>query len=260
MGILENIFYLCIVYIVFNFIWGILVQLPKMVITKMNSNQNLDHAVKALRYLLLSTLTYSTCYTYIFDNSLASKMIILIYLSGGIILSLYLAGKLNKKQSLFKLASTVTSNLKFGKNNFSPSQLAYEKHIVGISIVIYAGCVGIPAFGEIMVKNPINLWFLETIDGIYSAPILKWFIGFAGVLFMISMFQRGIRTLQRLILKIKGEEEKEIQHPINKIVEEFQNMNSPIQGFKEDNKEVELEDDIYVDFEEMDEDHENEKK
>jgi hypothetical protein len=111
-----------------------------------------------------------------------------------------------------------------------------------------------------MVKNPINLWFLETIDGIYSAPILKWFIGFAGVLFMISMFQRGISTLQRLILKIKGEEEKEIQHPINKIVEEFQNMNTSNQAFKEDNKEVELEDDIYVDFEEMEEDHENEKK
>ena len=37
-------------------------------------------------------------------------------------------------------------------------------------------------------------------------------------------------------------------------------MNSPNQGFKEDHKEVELEDDIYVDFEEMDEDHENEKK
>ena len=261
MAVLENIFYLCIVYIVFNFIWGILVQLPKMILTRMKSNKTVDHSVKAIRYLLLSTLTYSTCYTYVFENTLSSSVVILIYLTGGIILSLYLAGKLNKKQSLFKLATNVTANLKFGKKNFSNSELTYEKHIVGISIVIFGACVGLPVFGEIMAMNPINVWFLNTIDGLYNAPLLKWLIGFSGIIFMFSMFQRAISTIQQLISRIKGEEqEQEKDNPLNKIMDEFQKMNPSSQSFNKEDQELDIDEDLYVDFEEMEEDQEKEKK
>jgi hypothetical protein len=261
MAVLENIFYLCIVYIVFNFIWGILVQLPKMILTKMKSNKTVDHSIKAIRYLLLSTLTYSTCYSYAFENTLSNGVVILIYITGGIILSLYLAGKLNKKQSLFKLATNITTSLKFGKKNFSSIQLSYEKHIVGISIVIFGACVGIPAFGEIMAMNPVNIWFLNTIDGLYNAPLLKWLIGFCGIIFMFSMFQRAISTIQQLILKLKGEEqEEEKDNPLNKIMDEFQKMNTTNQSFNKDDKELDIDEDMYVDFEEMKEDQEKEKK
>ena len=260
MGIIENIFYLCIVYILFNLIWGLIIILPKMALSGLSSNSSIDHAVKVIRYLIISTLTYSTCYNYTLNNSMSNTMIILVYISGGLFLSLYLVGKLNKRQSFFKLASSFTTNLKFGKNNFSIQQLTYEKHIAGISIVIFAACVGIPTFGDLMVKNPVNVWFLNTIDGIYKAPILKWIIGFAGTIFMLSMFQRGISTIQQLIGKISGEKpNNQNDNPLNKIMEEFQNMNNPNESFKQDNKEVDLEDDLYVDFEEMEDDEKKEK-
>jgi hypothetical protein len=139
--------------------------------------------------------------------------------------------------------------------------LSYEKHIVGISIVIFGACVGIPAFGEIMAMNPVNIWFLNTIDGLYNAPLLKWLIGFCGIIFMFSMFQRAISTIQQLILNLKGEEqEEEKDNPINKIMDEFQKMNTTNQSFNKDDKELDIDEDMYVDFEEMEEDQEKEKK
>lgn len=261
MLIIENIFYLSIVYIVFNFIWGLMVQLPKMMLTGMKSNITFDHTIKAIRYLLISTLTYSTCNDYIFNHSLSNQMVIMVYLSGGLILSLYLAGKLNKKQNIFKLATSVTANLKFGKKNLMQQQLTYESHIVGVSIVVFAACVGIPIVGEIMSRNPLNIWFLNTIDGLYKAPILKWIIGLAGIIFMLSMFQRAINTVQRIISKLKGEKpEENNDNPLNKMMNEFEKMNNSNNPFENKKEKVELDDDIYVDFEEMEEDQENEKK
>ena len=261
MGVIENIFYLSIVYIVFNIIWVLIVQLPKMIFKGASNNSTFDHVIKAIRYLLLSTLTYSTCYEYITDKSPNYQSIILIYLTGGIILSLYLAGKLNKKQSLFKMAATVTSNLKFGRKKSFQKQLNYEGHIVGVSIVIYAACVGIPIFGDFMIENPLNIWFLKTIDGLYNAPILKWIIGFAGTIFMFSMFQRGITTIQQLIGKIKGENPNDKNdNPLNKIMDEFEKMNpNSANSFEKEQKKVDIEDDLYVDFEEMEDDEKEEK-
>ncbi len=261
MGVIENIFYLSIVFIVFNIIWVLIVQLPKIIFTVGYNNLTLDYVVKSIRYLLLSTLTYSTCYKYIADKSLNNQYVILIYLTSGIMLSLYLAGKLNKKQSLFKLATNITTNLNFGRKKSFQKQLNYEGHIAGISIVIYAACVGIPIFGDFIIENPINIWFLKTIDGIYNAPILKWIIGFAGTIFMLSMFQRGINTVRRLVAKIIGEKPKnENDSPLNKIMDEFEKMNpNSTNPFKSEEKKVDIEDDLYVDFEEMEDDEKEEK-
>ena len=259
MVIFENIFYLSILYIVFNLIWSLIVQLPKIIITSGKNSSIINHAITSARYLLLSSLTYSTCYNYVFKNSLSDEMVVLIYLTGGIVLSLYLAGKLNKKQTFLRFASSVSTNLKFGKNNFIRNELIYEKHIVGISIVIFASCVGIPIFGEIMSKNLVNVWFLKTIDGIYNAPILKWFIGFAGIIFMFSMFQKAIFTIKRVISKFNGENNTEdSQNPLNDIMNEFEKMNNPNSKnpFNEKGNKVDIEDDIFVDFEELKEDDE----
>jgi len=259
MGIIEHIFYLCIVYIVFNLIWGIMVQLPKMALFGLSTNPTIDHIIKALRYLLISTLTYSTCNSYIQNHPVSSSMIIGIYLSGGVILSLYLAGKLNKKQSILKFAATITSNMKFNKNN-KIQQLNYESHIVGVSIVIFATCVGIPAIGQIMGENPLNLWFISTIEDIYQTPILKWILGLSGMIFLLSMFQRSIVTVQQLLLKISGKKTNNDSHdPLQNIMDEFEKMKTQNNPSQTTNKKVDIEDDLYVDFEELNDDEKEEK-
>ena len=258
MELVEHIFHLCIVYILFNMIWGLLVQLPKLLITGLSSNSTLDHSVKAIRYLLLSTLTYSS--TLLFMENHPTLNPISLYIISGLILSIYLAGKLNKKPSIFKFASSITTNLNFGKKKPAKEKLNYEKHIVGLSIVTFASCVGIPFLGGNLGENPLNIWFLDTIKEIYETPILEWLIGFAGIVFMLSMLQKGVVTIQELALKISGKKSpKKEDNPLDKIMNEFKKMKSNSNPFDKGEEKVELDDELYVDFEEMNEEEEENK-
>ena len=37
-------------------------------------------------------------------------------------------------------------------------------------MVVYTACIGFPQFGKIIYLNPLNIWFNETIQGLYQAP------------------------------------------------------------------------------------------
>ena len=68
-------------------------------------------------------------------------------------------------------------------------------------------------------------------------------------------------NLEQLIGKIKGENPNDKNdNPLNKIMDEFEKMNpNSANSFKKEKKKVDIEDDLYVDFEEM-EDEEKEEK
>ena len=78
---------------------------------------------------------------------------------------------------------------------------------------------------------------------------------------MFSMFQRGITTVQQLVGKIKGKSPNDKNdNPLNKIMDEFEKMNpNSANSFKKEQKKVDIEDDLYVDFEEMEDDEKEEK-
>ena len=256
MIVLEYIFYLCIVYMVFNFIWWFVVQLPKTLLFGLKQHFAVDHSIKAIRYLFISTITYSTAVQFLADQNDQPSVVLGVLISGGMILTLYLAGKLNKKQNLFRFAASVSTNFKFGNPLQKTNELTYEKHLVGISIVVYAACVGLPeTVGYFLNYNPVNYWFLTTIDDIYQAPILKWIFGFAGIIFMLSMIQRGVVYTQLLFLKLSGKEPPQKKNPLDHMMKEFEKMNHQTGG--QSTEKVDLEDDLYVDFEEMDEEDED---
>ena len=68
-------------------------------------------------------------------------------------------------------------------------------------------------------------------------------------------------TIQQLIGKIKGENPNDKNdNPLNKIMDEFEKMNpNSANSFKKEQKKVDIEDDLYVDFEEMEDDEKEEK-
>ena len=175
----------------------------------------------------------------------------LINIIGGTVLSLYIIGKLNKKKSILNFASNMGLNGKFKINSDNSRTLKYENHIAGITIVFFTACIAFPLFGEIINKNPLNIWFYNTIEGLYQAPILKGIFGISGVFFMASIFQKGIATIKDLVIKLSGQKPKEMKK--NPLEEVFKNVNgNPFSESKESEK-IDLEDDLYVDFEEMNE-------
>jgi hypothetical protein len=68
---------------------------------------------------------------------------------------------------------------------------------------------------------------------------------------MVSIFQKGIATIKDLVMKITGQKPKEMKK--NPLEEVLKNVNgNPFSESKESEK-VDIDDDLYVDFEEMDE-------
>ena len=153
-----------------------------------------------------------------------------------------------------------------GNINKSPikqKNLVYEPHIIGLSIVAYGLCIAIPKVGFILGENKINLWFLDTIKDIYDTPFLGWIFGIAGVFFLLSMFQKGIQTIQNFINTITGKktnESKKANNPLNDIMNQFENLKKDENPFTKNQDKVDIEDDLYVDFEEVDEDDEIKNK
>lgn len=260
MEIIEHLFFIGIIYIIFNIIWGILVGLPKLLIVGLNSNSNLDYSIKAIRYLLISTLTYLAGKDFIFHNNIENNKSPWIFILGGVVLALYLAGKLNKKQSMLKMTTMAMGN--FNKKPIANQKLTYEPHIIGVSIVIYAACIAVPQIGLLLGENVLNKWFLTKIKDIYDTPFIGLIFSISGVFFLLSMFQKGIQTIQQFINTLLGKKPADNNtksNPFNDIMGQFENLKKEENPFTKNQDKVDIEDDIYVDFEEVDNDDETKK-
>ena len=162
-----------------------------------------------------------------------------------------MVSNLNKKRSLLNLATSFGLKSKFNLSYSTSNKLKYENHIIGVSIVVYIACIGFPNYGEIIYLNPINIWFNETIQGLYQTPILKGIFGICGVFFMVSIFQKGIATIKDIILKLSGQKPNEKQK--NPLEEVLKNINNNPFSESKENEKIDIVEDLYVDFEEMDE-------
>jgi len=245
MEIVKFVFFLGIVYIVFSIIWFLLATIPKMLFRQTTSKEIESYILKTLQYYFIGSLTSLASLNFIEDNNITADSGPLYIVTGGLVLFLYLAGKMERNKMLFQFKSIITKN-------FSTSILKYEPHLIGGTMVLYAFSVGVP----ILVNNPINSWFLKSIHDFYNTPIIGWIIGFAGVFFLMTIVFRGINAVKKILLHInslitgKPVEQKQS----STIFDQFKNMadeNNPINKKQEH---VDLDDDIYVDFEEIEDD------
>ena len=115
MVFLEHLYNLSIVFVIFNLVWGIIVTLPKAFITGFNSNNPLNHFLFALKFLILSNLTFSKCLQCVQENSMSIFELTFTYIIGGTVLSFYIIGKLNKKKSMLNFVSKMGYKDKFNK-------------------------------------------------------------------------------------------------------------------------------------------------
>ena len=249
---LEHLFNLSIVIVIFNLVWGILVKLPEILLTGLKPSKPINYILSGLKYFLLSNLIYTNSLNSIQESAMSINQANITYLLGGFILSLYLAGKLNKKKSMLSLISSIGFNSKFKHNKSYLEKLKYENHIAGISIIIYTASVGFPIFGEIMTLNPLNIWFNNTIQGLYQAPLLKGIFGVFGLFFMISTFQKGISTIKQMFFKVTGFKNKENDADSLK-----NDVKNPFQEINDKTEKSKIENDIYIDFEEIDDKENN---
>ena len=238
MEILNFIFYLGINYIIFAVLWFLIVSFPKVILKVPISSTISNYILKSIQYYLIGAITsLSTIKFYEKNPEFVSAYIF----SGGFILFLYLAGKMEKNKLLFAIKTVINKNL-------SPKSLKYEPHLIGFIVVLYAFSFSLP----IIFNNPLNTWFMNSIENIYKTPLLGSIISFAGFIFLITMLVKGTQTVKKywvtLIAYLTGKPIPD-KSANNDFMNQFKNMQNT--NIKKDNIEL---DDVYVDFEEIEDD------
>ena len=184
------------------------------------------------------------------EQSINNEYSSLFIVTGGFVLLLYLLGKMERNKMLFQFKSFVSKSR-------SDGVLKYEPHLIGFTMVLYAISIGNP----VLVDNQINSWFLDNILEFYHTPIIGWIIRFIGFFFLITIVFRGINTIRNLIQNaialLTGKPIK--KQASSNIFEQFNNMKNSKNPFEQHQEKVNPDDDIYVDFEEI-EDEEDDKE
>lgn len=270
MEILKYIFFLGIVYIVFSIIWFFIALLPKYLLgNRRDSAQNniLGYLIKSVQYYFLASLTAIKAIDFVQEENIDASQGPVYVVIGGIVLYLYLAGKAERNRAMVQFRSNL--------GNFSTTSLKYEPHLIGITLIFYA-----IAFNYLpLIQNPINYWFLESIDDFYNTIIIGWIIGFIGFFFLLSMIFKGINTTGFLVQTVinfltgKPAPKRKPKNPFGKFGQmgknnPFGNQNpfgggDPFQGDnpfpQQEAEDANIDDDMYVDFEIIDEDEEEEE-
>ena len=249
MEIFRYIFELGIVFIVFNIIWFLLSSLPKTMLNISNTSSSIEYILKIIQYFLLASLTSITSSSFILKNNINQNYAPWYFVLGGFVLFLYLISKYEKKK-LFKMA------FKFNKQIINKKDtLIYEPHIIGFALIFF----GLTIKYKFLIETIFNRWLIENIYGIYKIPIIGWFIGLAGILFLFTILAKGINTIRNTLLKVQSvisgmpiETKK-----TNNIFDSFNNVSPESNLF---NNQEDLDNEDYIDFEELDEDISEEDK
>lgn len=261
MEILNYIYLLGIIYIVFSILWFFITSLPKVLSGGFTQNSLSNYIFKSVQYYTIAALT-AVQTVYFIDNNptIAGNMPFYIAL-GGLIIFLYLAGKTDKAIMSVQI-QTNNNKIQLG------GALKYEPHIVGISIILYILSFNIP----VLMQNEIIKVLHAGILNFYDTFFIHFIISIIGFFFLFSLFSRGFAATGRLVEfighLITGKPLSQ-RKPKNNPFQNFNNMGGFNNGdnpfnfnqnifeqFNRNNKEEEIDEDEYVDFEEIEDDEE----
>lgn len=260
MDLLRYIYMLGVVYIVFSILWFFISSLPKFLSGAFKNNSFSNYAFKTIQYYLIAALTMVQTSYYINSHFGIGNQAPFYITLGGIIIFLYLAGKTDKAIMSVQVQSSKGS-IQLG------GALKYEPHIIGVSIIIYLLSFNIP----ILTQNSITTTLHSGILNFYNTFFIHFIISIIAFFFLFSMFSRGFSAAGRLVEfanhLITG---KPLTKRTSKNKNPFKNMGN-MGGFNTGQNpfrsnlfnqnqsaepEVEINEEEYVDFEEIEDDKE----
>lgn len=259
MDILRYIYLLGIIYIVFSILWFFISSLPKFLSGAFKPNTFSNYSFKSIEYYLIAALSAVQTSHYIQNNPNLTGQVPFYIALGGIIIFLYLAGKTDKAIMSVQIQSK-DNKIQLGK------ALKYEPHIVGISILIFIISFNIP----ILTHNPITIALHNGILNFYNTFFIYFIISIIGFFFLFSMFSRGFAATGRLVEVINHlitgkpltKRKTSNKNPFGNMgnMGGFTNGDNPFNINKNifnKNKEpeAEIDEEEYVDFEEIEDDN-----
>lgn len=259
MEILNYIYLLGIIYIIFSIFWFFITSLPKFISGGFKNNSLSNYLFKAIQYYSIAALSAVQTVFFIENNPTIIKQTPFYIALGGIIIFLYLAGKTDKAIMSVQI-QTNNNKIQLG------GALKYEPHLIGIAIILYLLSFNFP----ILMHNAIIKSLHSGILNFYNTFFIHFIISIIGFFFLFSMFSRGFAATGRLVEfighLITGKPLSQ-RNPKNNPFQNFNNMGGFNNGdnpfnfnqnifkqSKNNSEEEEINEDEYVDFEEINED------
>jgi hypothetical protein len=177
MTLLEYIFFLGIVMIIFSMIWGFFMLIYRILSGLAERPAIERYLVKGLNMYILVSLCAMKTVAYF---SIPGTPDVLLTIAGLLVLYVYLTGRMERQRF----------NIQFNAKSIQTEKLdmRWESVIVVASLVFFSFAIRYPQLAE----NSMNLWFYTAIEDIYNTAVIGWIFGFIGFFFLLMMIFRSI--------------------------------------------------------------------
>lgn len=182
MELLQLIFKLGVVFAIFSFIWGFFELIAKFMTNGRSKTIVEIYVIKALKYLFLVDVTF------LFSLNKTQEIIDLNNLIPTILVVLvYFIGKLQNKQN-----NAVIFQLMQQQN---PTQKRFDLKAEIAVIIIALSLFGVFIFYPEISKNPLSLWFYDSIVSIEHTAIIGFIFKVIGFFFLVSLLTKMLNAL-----------------------------------------------------------------
>jgi len=193
---INYIFQIGIIYIVFSLIWAFFLFLYNM-LTGFSGNRGWQtFIIKCVKTYFLISLVAIFTISYMSDPKHSAPLIATV---GLLTLYSYMVGRLQQQRMIIQI------NNRMGNFAKAPTvDMRAELLLIVAGLVYFTLCL----YNHTLPINKVNTWFMNTVKDIYDTPVIGWIIGFFGILFLFATLLRAalgtVMLLQRFQDFISG--------------------------------------------------------
>lgn len=188
MKFIELAFRLGVVFAIFGFIWGIFQiglallrgSRPKVLFE--------EYSLKLVQYLFLVDVTFLFCTTIENTDQVLSQELILT----GFVLLMYFIGKLQNGQNRMRMVQVSGLPFQLAKPLFN---FWGEIILISLSIALFVIFIFFPD----LARNPISIWFYDSILNIEDTPFFGFIFKVIGFFMLISLLIKMLNGLSFLL-------------------------------------------------------------
>ena len=189
MEVIHLIFKIGVLLAIYGFIWffiNLLISLATGGRKKTNGEVYFSKGVKSI--FLVNVL-----FLYGLDDG-QNEIDLFNMIVSGLVLILYFVGQMQKNEQQAAMMEKY-SNLLRGIGANSRFNKKAEIIVLSISVLFYTSLFYLPEFA----KNPIALWFYETVTGIEKTPLIGFIFKIIGFFFLLSILVKIFNGFNYLI-------------------------------------------------------------
>lgn len=188
---INYIFQIGIIYIVFSLIWAFFLFLYNM-LTGFGGNKGWQtFAIKCIKTYFLVSLVAIFTISYM---SVPKHSAPLIATVGLLTLYSYMMGRLQQQRMIIQI------NNRMGNFAKAPNvDMRAELLLIVAGLVYFTMCL----YNHQLPVNKANLWFFGAVHDIYDTPVIGWVIGFFGILFLVATLLRAALATVMLIQRFQ---------------------------------------------------------